>query len=102
MLLTVHTANQPLLWACPSFSDEGGVKSPAPPGNESDVGAVKALACCAFAGWDMIAGCWVWLSMTAVCGGEVVCCLMTEVDSLRKHGPLGCLLCRVWTVDEID
>jgi transposase len=34
----------------PSFS-EGGVRSPAPPGYESDVGAVKALA------WSAVDGC---------------------------------------------
>ena len=38
------------LRCCPSFSDEGGVKSPAPPGNDSDEGAVKARACSALAG----------------------------------------------------
>ena len=36
---------------CPSFSDEGGVSSPAPPGKDSEPGAMKDLACCAFAGW---------------------------------------------------
>lgn len=32
-----------------SFS-EGGVKSPAPPGKDRELGAVKALACCAVEG----------------------------------------------------
>jgi hypothetical protein len=36
---------------CPSFSDEGGVNSPAPPGKDSEPGAMKDLACCAFEGW---------------------------------------------------
>lgn len=36
---------------CASFSDDGGVRSPAPPGNERDAGEVKAFACCAFEGW---------------------------------------------------
>ena len=36
------------LWI--SFSEEGGVKSPAPPGKESEEGEVKARACCAFDG----------------------------------------------------
>jgi hypothetical protein len=39
------------LIACASFSDEGGVRSPAPPGKESEEGEVKARACCAFDGW---------------------------------------------------
>lgn len=34
----------------PSFSDEGGVRSPAPPGKDSDAGEVKAFACRAFEG----------------------------------------------------
>lgn len=38
-------------FACevPSFS-EGGVKSPAPPGNDNEAGEVKAVACCAVDG----------------------------------------------------
>lgn len=36
-------------WA--SFSDEGGVRSPAPPGKEREDGEVKARACCALEGW---------------------------------------------------
>lgn len=35
----------------PSFSEEGGVRSPAPPGKDSEFGDVKALACCAVDGW---------------------------------------------------
>lgn len=35
----------------PSFSEEGGVRSPAPPGNDREAGDVKALACCAVDGW---------------------------------------------------
>lgn len=39
-------------FACefPSFS-EGGVKSPAPPGNDNEAGEVKAVACSAVDGW---------------------------------------------------
>ena len=43
----------------PYFSDDGGVRSPAPPGKDSDEGEVNAFACCAVDGW-------VWrVSMTA-------------------------------------
>ena len=34
-----------------SFSELGGVRSPAPPGKDSDDVAVKARACCALEGW---------------------------------------------------
>lgn len=40
------------LGAFPSFSD-GGVIVSVPPGNESDVGAVKARACAAVDGWEL-------------------------------------------------
>lgn len=40
---------------CPSFSDDGGVRWPAPPGKDSEVGAVKSRACCAVDGWVMYA-----------------------------------------------
>lgn len=39
------------LCAIASFSEMGGVKSPAPPGKDSDEVAVKARACCALEGW---------------------------------------------------
>lgn len=42
----------PPFWCCwLSFSDEGGVRSPAPPGKDRDAGEVNALACCAVDGW---------------------------------------------------
>lgn len=34
-----------------SLTDEGGVRSPAPPGKESEEGEVNARACCALDGW---------------------------------------------------
>lgn len=34
-----------------SFTEEGGVRSPAPPGKESEEGEVKARAWCALDGW---------------------------------------------------
>ena len=39
------------LIAFASFSEEGGVKSPAPPGNDKEAGDVNAFACCAVEGW---------------------------------------------------
>lgn len=38
-----------------SISEDGGVRSPAPPGNDKDAGLVKAFACRAFCGWEMMA-----------------------------------------------
>lgn len=39
-------------FACDRLSfSEGGVRSPAPPGNDKEAGEVKALACCAVDGW---------------------------------------------------
>jgi len=40
----------PFTCEVPSFSEEGGVRSPAPPGKDSDDGEVKAFACCAVDG----------------------------------------------------
>jgi hypothetical protein len=40
----------PLCNPLASFSEDGGVKSPAPPGKDNDAGEVKALACCAVDG----------------------------------------------------
>lgn len=34
-----------------SFTEEGGVRPPAPPGKESEDGEVNARACCALDGW---------------------------------------------------
>lgn len=42
----------------PSFSEEGGVKSPAPPGKDRDAGEVKALACWAVEGWVVRESIW--------------------------------------------
>ena len=42
----------------PSFSEEGGVKSPAPPGKEREAGEVKALACWAVEGWVVRESIW--------------------------------------------
>jgi hypothetical protein len=35
-----------------SLASDGGVRSPAPPGKESEAGEVKALACIAVEGWE--------------------------------------------------
>ena len=40
----------PLCIPLASLSEDGGVISPAPPGNDSEAGEVKALACCAVEG----------------------------------------------------
>ena len=55
----------PLFCCDPSFSD-GGVRSPAPPGNDRDAGEVKALACCAVDGCE--------LSESMLTGFEVAMC----------------------------
>jgi hypothetical protein len=47
---TFPFALEPPLRCCPSFSEDGGVNSPAPPGKDSDAGPVKALACSAVLG----------------------------------------------------
>lgn len=41
----------PLFVPLGSFSEDGGVKSPAPPGKDKDAGDVNAFACCAVDGW---------------------------------------------------
>ncbi len=60
-------------FACPlamaSFESEGGVKSPAPPGNERDCGDVKALACSAVDGRAMRVSIRTLNSGTALCRG---------------------------------